>query len=234
MRLIKAFGLAAIAATAAMAFVGASPAMATGSTALCHNDVIECPELSVHVIKNEQGEIIEEIPLGQISLLHMVLTAGHVGKLHGTNPTINILCLEVLAEGHVLELAQPQEIHLLELNFGGCGTNSGHSNCNIEALEIPVLIDVLNEGSGLGSATGQNGVTLVDCEVPFIGHVVCEYTGEGLGFDVKSAGGENGHGMLNSAGTELENIGGPGFLCSDTSEIEEGLLEPLTDVYLSS
>jgi len=214
MRLIKAFGLAAIAATAAMAFVGASPAMATGSTALCNTNTNPCTS--------------------PYELLHMQLTAGHVGKLHGTNPTINILCLEVLAEGHVLALGNPQEIHLLELNFGGCGTNSGHSNCNIEALEIPVLIDVLNEGSGLGSATGQNGVTLVDCEVPFIGHVVCEYTGEGLGFDVKSAGGENGHGMLNSAGTELENIGGPGFLCSDTSEIEEGLLEPLTDVYLSS
>ena len=214
MRLIKAFGLAAIAATAAMAFVGASSAMATGNTALCNTNSEPC---------NSAYE-----------LLHATLTAGHVFKLHGTSPTINILCLEVLAEGHVLALGNPQEVHLLELNFSGCGTNSAHDNCIKESLELPILGDVLNEGGSLASLTLLNGVTLLICEVPFIGNIECEFAGAGLEFDAASAGGENGHGMVNSAGTQIENIGGPGSLCPDTSEIEEGLLEFLTDVYMSS
>ena len=213
MRLIKTLSLGGFVAVAAMSFAGASPAMA--STALCNTNTDPC-----------------ESPYKS---LHTTLTEGHVFKLHGTSPTLNILCLEVLAAGHVGALGEPQEAEVSELNFGGCGTNSGHSNCEIEVLETPLYYHIyFLVGLFKAHIEGLFALIIIDCEVPFIGHIECEYGGEGLAYEMKSAGGENGHGMLNAAGTELENVGGAELLCPDTMEIEEGLLEPLTDVYLST
>jgi hypothetical protein len=78
MRLIKMFGLAALAAVAAMAFVGATPASATFDTQLCKvNEGLLCPA-------------------GQAQThFHLVLVPGTVWKL--LNP-ITILCLGALSE----------------------------------------------------------------------------------------------------------------------------------------
>lgn len=203
-------GLAALTMLAAMAIVGASSAMATGNTALCADESNPC-----------------ENP---VTSLHMELT--NIGILHGLSPLFNVLCLHGLALGEVLSLGNPQAVHLSKLDFTNCGTNSTHTNCTISSLELPVLVNVLNEGGGLGKATGENGETLVNCTIPLIGTIDCIYEGKGLSFDVKSAEAGN-HGMLNAEAVSVKKTAGSGF-CSAESTITQGLLEPLTDVYLSS
>jgi hypothetical protein len=235
MRLINMAGLAALAAVAAMAFVGVSSAMAEPhKTALCHNAELVCPKT---LTVDETGQ-----KLGQIKLIHMALTEGTVGKMHGSNPSIDILCLSTLAEGHVLGLAEGparQEIHLLSLTFGGCSSNGGHTNCTIASNASegnPTLVSVLNEGELLGKATALNGIVSVKCTILGIFKIDCEYEGAGLSFEVESAEHTegSGNGMLNAEATPLEKLAG-GSLCPETSEITEGLLEPLEKpVYLES
>jgi hypothetical protein len=230
-------GLAALTALAAMAIVGASSASAE-ATALCHDNAVPCKaELTVDVIKDKEGKVTEEILLGPVKELHMTLTAETVGILHGLEPLFNVLCLNALLLGEVLGLAAAgsggQQIHLSKLDFTNCGTNSTHTNCTIKALKLPVLVDVLKTGVGVGKATGLDGETLVNCNIPLIGEIDCVYKGEGLSFGVKSAGGTDGHGMLNAENTSVEKTAGSGF-CSKFSTITTGLLEPLTDVYISS
>jgi hypothetical protein len=235
-------GLVALTALAAMAFVGASSAVAKEPTALCHQNEDPCPALSI----DEKG-----VPHGRITELHMTLNG--IGILHGLSPLFNVLCLSGLALGEVLGLGgelvvegkkviDPQQVHLSKLDFTLCGTNATHTNCEIKALELPILVDVLRTGASLGTATGLNGSTLVKCNIPLIGTIDCIYKGEGLGFDVKSAEaakkeGEKeipaNHGMLNAEATPVEKTAGSGF-CSEESTITQGLLEPLTDVYISS
>lgn len=169
-----------------------------------------------------------------ITSLHVILTAGTVGVLHGLSPLVNVLCLNALADGEVLGLGTPQEVHLSALNFTNCGTNATHSNCEIISLELRILVDILSAGGGIGSATGLNGETLVNCSIPLIGKIDCVYEGQAqLGYSVKSAGGTDGHGMLNAENTPLLKSTGSGF-CSAESTITSGLLEPLTDTYISS
>jgi hypothetical protein len=210
-------GLAALTALAAMAIVGATSAMATEATALCKVNQNPC----------EAANLVTE--------QHMTLVGN--GVLHGLSPLFNVLCLSGLVLGEVLGLAAAgsggQQIHLSKLDFTLCGTNSTHTNCEIKQLVLPLLVDVLKTAANLGTATGLNGETLIKCTIPLIGTIDCVYEGAGLGFDVKSAGGTDGHGMLNAEATPVNKTAGSGF-CSEESTITTGLLEPLTDTYLST
>jgi hypothetical protein len=156
MRLIKTFGLAALAAVAAMAFVGATPASATFDTQLCKVDSgLLCPE-------------------GQAQThFHLVLVPGTVLKL--LSP-ISILCLGVLSENEALGLGKPQVIHTKELSFTGCGTGAGHNNCTVTILEQP-LSHLLKTGVNSGVLVLLSGRRRVQC--PNIG-IDCEYDLAGM------------------------------------------------------
>jgi hypothetical protein len=137
------FGLAALAAVAAMAFVGATSASALFNTQLCKVDSgLLCSEPQTHV--------------------HNVLVEGTVGKLLAG---INVLCLGVLVENEALGLGSPQVIHTKEaggLTFSGCGTGSGHNNCTVTVQEAP-LSHLLKIGKNIAVLVNLSGRTRLQC-----------------------------------------------------------------------
>ncbi len=152
------FGLAALAAVAAMAFVGATSASA-GDTQLCKvNTSLLCPA----------GEARTAI--------HQVLATGTVGKLLAL---LNVLCLGVLVEATALGLANPQVVHALSMSFTGCGTGSAHDNCTVTVQELP-LSHLLKTGPDEGVLTALNGRTRLQCS----GGIDCVYDTEGIEFAV--------------------------------------------------
>jgi len=219
MRLTKMLGLAALAAVATMAFLGASSASATFNSMLCKKLEHVCED----PLENEN--------------FHLTLTnegAGGVWVVHGLSPLFNILCLLVLLLGEGLELGvassnEQYEIHIAKLTLFGCGTNATHTNCEIKSLELPVLVSLLTEelenggGSGWGTLTKLNGETLVKCNIPLIGTIDCIYEGAGTPSKAENTG---ARGMVTANGVALEKTAGSGF-CSAESTITQGLLEPL-------
>jgi hypothetical protein len=144
MRLIKMFGLAAFAAVAAMAFVGATSASALTNTQLCS----EHPALLC--------------PAGKgVTSVHQVLAAGTVGELLAA---IDVLCLGYLVEATALGLGNPQSVHSLSQSFTGCGTGSGHNNCtvSVESGQQP-LFDLLKTGLDQGVLTALSGQLRILC-----------------------------------------------------------------------
>jgi hypothetical protein len=135
------FGLAALAAVAAMAFIGASSASA-GDTQLCkvHTGLL-CPG---------GAQATTEV--------HMVNSG--VGKLLSSLGTV--LCLNVLALATPLGLASPQSVHSLETSYTNCGRNSTHTNCTVTVEEEP-LFDLLKDGLDHGWLKGVSGLTRVEC-----------------------------------------------------------------------
>jgi len=131
MRLIKMFGLAAVAAVAAMAFVGVTPASA-GNTQLCNtHKVLTCSNAATD--------------------LHLVLASGTVLKL--LTSLVTVLCLNELWESSgagVGALGKPQRVDLTVKTATGCGTTSAHSNCTFTTESFPdaTLLKLgLDEGS---------------------------------------------------------------------------------------
>ena len=217
MRSVRKLIFASFLALMVTAVPGAYTASANLPTALCKVNELPCAE----------GDQVKE--------LHMTLNGILIS--HGLSPLFNVLCLGGLVLGEALGLAAAgsggQQIHLSKLDFTACGTNATHTNCEIKPLVLPLLVGILKREPGLGIWTYLNGETLVKCSIPLIGTIDCIYKSEGLGFDVKSAGGTNGHGMLNAEATPIEKTSGSGF-CSEETTITTGLLEPLEDVYISS
>ena len=217
MRLMKMLGFVAIAALAAMAFLGASSASATFNSVLC-----------------KKLEHVCEDPL-ENKTFHLTLTqegTGGIWVVHGLSPLLNILCLSVLLLGEGLKLAtapNQYEIHLSKLDLSNCGTNSTHTNCEVKSLVLPVLTDLLTEqledgtGSGKGRLLFLNGEKLVKCNIPLIGEIDCIYEGKGTALSIKNTG---ERGMLTANATPIKKTAGSGF-CSAESTITEGLLEPL-------
>ena len=181
MRLTKMFGLAALAAVAAMAFVGATSAPAETSTQLCTTHT----ELTC-----EEGN-------GATSH-HLVLASGTVGKL--LSSLVNILCLDILIETTPLELGNPQSIHTESFAFTGCGSGSAHNNCTVTTEEQP-LADLLKTGLDEGVLTFTSGRLRTQC--PNLG-MDCKYDGEGMQFTV---GGQH----LTANKTPTTELGGKFF-----------------------
>ena len=132
MKPIKMFGLAALAALMAMAFVGASSAMAEGSTALCKVD--ENPCSAGNIITHLHGE----------SVGHGLLLS-----------FITIEC-DVLALGDVLNsgLGNPLVIH-------GTATFTCLNGCTATEENGPGEARVLRTGTELASVTGEGLVHVV-------------------------------------------------------------------------
>jgi len=133
MKSIKMFSLAALAALMAMAFAGASSAMAEGSTALCKVD--ESPCVTGNIITHLHGESI-----------------GH-GLLLSSFATIEC---DVLALGDVLGsgLGNPLIIH-------GTATFTCLDGCTAEEENGPGETKVLRLGSELAVVSGEALVHVV-------------------------------------------------------------------------
>jgi hypothetical protein len=160
MKSIKMLGLAALAALMAMAFVGASSAMAE-STALCKEDPINLP-----------SEVCPEEK--RISHVHEQTLSGSPGLL--LSSVVEVLC-DVLFLGDVQNignLGNPLEI-LGHFTYKNCMT-ANNSACTVtEITATDAKIKVLKLGHELADVTGAGEVN-VHC-----GFLInCTYNGEGL------------------------------------------------------
>jgi len=187
------FGLAAIAAVAAMAFVGANSASALVSTQLCKvNTTLVCGA----------GNAVTEV--------HQVLKTGTVGKLLAS---INVLCLEYLVRATPLGLGKPQVVHVLEQKFAACGTGSTHNNCTVStpAGQDP-LFDLLKLGFDEGVLTATSGQTRLQCSNLGLD---CLYDVAGMEFEV-------GGNELKAENTPTTELGGK-FLCPNEGLLDAEL-----------
>lgn len=214
MRLIKMSGVAMLAAIATMALVGASPAMAE-NTALCKALESPCHEESL------------------VTAIHMELTEGTVWRLGTLEPELIVLCLKVLLQATVGELGSPQKLAVSELVFKECGTNKTHDNCTVEATQSMFEADLLKTALNLGEFEFLEIDLWVRCTILKVPVIDCKYNLKGVPFHFAGFGGTNKHGMLREAPTVLEPLPGQKN-CPIFSEIFEGLLEPLTDVYVAT
>jgi hypothetical protein len=203
---IKMFGLAAIAALLAMAFVGASSAMATGSTALCSSDQATCSSPVTHV--------------------HETTLAGAKAILLA-KPEVKC---DVLFLGDALNsgLANPLVIH------GNFTYTNCEGGCSAEEENGPTELKVLREASELAKVTSGTGggAGLVHLECPF--GVDCYYVGSGLvghALGPLTAGVEtNGQVSLSNQTVAEED---PSFFCPDSGKLDIKTT-PLAATYIST
>ena len=151
MKPIKMLGLAVLVALMAMAFTGASSAMAE-TTSLCAEDPGEGPE--------------EECPEGQsITHVHEATLEGKKAVLKTSLVTVEC---DVLFLGDALsELGEPLAIHG-KFTYTNCG------GCTVIEENGPSEIKVLKAGHETASVTGE-GLVHVTCS-----GLNCRYTGVGL------------------------------------------------------
>jgi hypothetical protein len=161
MKYVKMLGLAAVAAAALMAFVGASTASAT---VLCKNN-------SNTTTCSEKYGVGTEI--------HAVLDAGNVAKL--TTSFKNIECTESTVAGKIenagsstttvsgnITVTEPEPGKTVpELTFGGC-------NCTVAVLKAGSLEIHQIAGTDNGTLTSSNAEVTASCSTIF-GTVHCIY-----------------------------------------------------------
>ncbi|MFL5901053.1 MAG: hypothetical protein ACJ75S_07625 [Solirubrobacterales bacterium] len=204
MKAIKMIGLTALVALMAMAFVGASSAMAE-STALCDEDPVGtevCP--SGHLL----GAIHEE-SVGKAKLVTSVGTTECNVLFGGTIST---------------KLANPL---LVVGTFVYTNCVLGSTNCTATEENGPSTIEVLKEGHETSKVTGK-GLVFVDCG----SFLKCSYNGTGLkgvGKGPLLSAQTNGDVTLTSQVTTKEG----GFLCPKESKLTI-TTTPLTPTYIKS
>ena len=163
MRLIKMFGLAAITAVAAMAFIGASSASAQ-ETSLCSS--------------NEGGALA---------------CADGVNSVHFIDPSaellsvVDITCNALLSGTIADDLDSPLEVTVTELNYTGCVRENG-SKCTV-TTEVKGTIDVLKTAADLAEVTGLGTEVHVQCGIL----INCTYGAKALvGHGLSPTAGNNG------------------------------------------
>jgi hypothetical protein len=157
---IKMLGLAALAALMAMAFVGASSAMAE-STGLCKEDAVLF-----------SGEVCPEAQ--RIIHVHERNLPGNPGLL--LSSVVNFLCEVVLFLGDVISatnLGNPLEISG-HFSYSGCMTEGGTA-CTISEVSAHAILKVLKLGHELADVTY---VLEINLHCGFF--INCTYDGEGL------------------------------------------------------
>jgi hypothetical protein len=202
MRLIEMFGLAAVAAVAAMAFIGATSASALNTQLCTSHSNLTCSSGASSVSMNNEHD-------GVFTLL---------------NNLINILCLDVSYSADILGLANPQLIHVSTASYTGCGTTSAHTNCEVVVLELP-LFHLNKTGLDTGDMLGLSGKFHALCEnVDIFGtDIECEYDFTGLTFSV-------GAQHLTAFETPVTEIGSD-FLCPNNPTLD-GLLHTTANRYI--
>jgi hypothetical protein len=221
MRHIKMFGLAALAAVAAMAFVGASSVMASENTAFC--SVHEEPCAAAHLVSH----------------IHM-----EASDLKLLNSTANILCSSSLALVDVLkdastgtylaEAPTPLKAKVTELTWTNCKTEgNGTNNCTVTNITLPEF-DALKTALNLGTAKALGPEVLVKCTILGFIKIHCVYGGAEVGtFGLEGAGhngGAAGHGMFTANALSVPFVSGTN--CPSTSNWD-ALYEPLTDLFIT-
>ena len=214
MNSIKLIGLVALSALIAMAFVGASTAMAT-STALCKEDTLNLSE--------------EKCPAGKL------ITHVHAATLPGSPAVLltsagNVLC-EVLFLGDTLDsgLSNPLKIHG-HFTYEACVRHkifgSEPEPCTVAEVSADALIEVLKEGHETAKVTGNSEVN-VHC-----GSVInCTYDGENL---IGTAKGPLLSTMLNGEVTVLNQTTHrvSGSFCPETGKLDI-MMTPLEHTYIA-
>jgi hypothetical protein len=206
-KLIRTFGLTAIAAVAAMALVGVSSASAT-STALCSeaSSTAACPS----------GKLISSV--------HFVAKNPEL-----LTSLLNVTCAEALLAGTVegTLLGAPLGITVTELKYTTCKT--GSTSCEVKATHLG-LLDLLKTAVDLGTLTdlavgGFHTSVSVVC-----GKLInCEYEGANLSGHALSATGTN-KGLVVYTKSVVTKVAG-GFLCPTTSELD-ATFESLTNAWI--
>ena len=191
MKPIKMFGLAALAALMAMAFVGASSAMA-GSTLLCKEDVASCPQ-------HKQIGHVHEVSVGKGVLLSSLVT---------------IECEVLFLGDTVAETSAPLKI---KGNFTypmeGCKTTGG-TLCTVKETSEFATIEVLKTGHELAEVKGSAEVN-AECGA----FINCTYNGVGLlghGLGPLLSSSENGNVNISEQTTNKTG----GALCPKTSKLD--------------
>jgi hypothetical protein len=166
MRLAKMFGLAAIAAVAAMAFIGASPASAL-STQLCSqlsvNTGCGTPTTSVHWVSTEAAKIL--------------------------NPTLILECSVLFASTSVGALGTPAQTIKGHFTYTGCKSALG--SCSAQEVSSEAILAVEKTGTEEAKMTGSWEV-LAFCS----GFIHCVFTSTGVVATIKgsdSASAKAGH-----------------------------------------
>jgi len=140
------FGLTALAAVAAMAFVGVSAAMATGETALCEVNELVCPAESIY-----EGHL-------EGLAVNPTLTGTFVG-IKGT-----FTCKHSLILGNSLGLEKSHLTHIEAIKFTSCHLLAPFVNqsCTVESKALG-LIDLLKTATNLGEATSLGNTVYIKC-----------------------------------------------------------------------
>jgi hypothetical protein len=206
MKPIRIFGLAALAALMAMAFVGASSALAE-STSLCDTDpgtgaTEACP--SGHLVTS-----VHETSVGKAKLLTSFGPVECNALFSGTIATT---------------LAKPL---VISGNFTYSNCTLGGSSCTATEENGPAEIKVLKEGHETASVTGE-GLVHVICGKA----IDCSYTGAGLKATAKGpllASQENGEVSLSEQVTSKE---AGGFLCPKSAKLDI-TMTPLSATYIT-
>jgi hypothetical protein len=184
------FGLAALAAVAAMAFMGASSAMAE-DTALC-----------------EGSDPSGSTCAGATEASHVHFTASVPALL--LSSAINVECLSVLFLGDTLALGKPLVIHG-NFTYSNCHElNNANVPCTATQVSTSALIEILKNGSETGEVKGTAEV-LVECS----GFIHCVYNGTGLN---GSAEGSLGSGHTTITKQTVNKVSG--FLCPKTATLD--------------
>jgi hypothetical protein len=168
-RLAKMFVLAASAAVAAMAFVGAPSALAS-TTTLClyhtentaeleHLEGLGKINMANRLAFEEGGGLTCPSGLRYHEGEPMHFVNEGVGKL--LNSLATVLCLTTLVNAQVLGEATLVAERLpvdAELTFGGCGTNTSHTNCTVAEEFGPIEGSVLRTGLDEGTLLANAGL----------------------------------------------------------------------------
>jgi hypothetical protein len=147
MRLIKAFGLAAMTTVATLALV-ASSAMANGETVLCKENVTPCP--AGKKVEHESINVLAED-----SVAHPLLV--------NTN-SVDVLCLTLHLKIKVLLLANPLVGHVEALEWLNCSTDgsAAHSNCTVTTITLGLFL-LLKAGTNVGTLQWHGTEFLQEC-----------------------------------------------------------------------
>jgi hypothetical protein len=203
---IKMFGLAALAALMAMAFVGASSALATGSTALCEQEESICAEPITH--------------------LHEATLPGHKATiLYGSG--FNVEC-DALFLGDALNggLGNPLIVHG-NFTFTNC-----EGGCTVTEENGPIELRLLKEASELAKVTSGTGGGAGLIHVVCGGFLNCRYTGSGLvwhGLGSLTSSETNGEITISGQEPSKES----GIFCPSSPALD-ATLTPLEPIYVSS
>lgn len=204
MKSIKTIGLAAFAAVMAMAFIGASPAMAE-NTQLCKVDESPCPAKSV------------------VTHVHAETSAGAKAKLLSKLGTVEC---KVLSLGIPLGLGAPLVIHS---HFTYTECTRGKENCTVVEMSIESLLKVLKLGHETADVTGEGEVS-VHCGF----FIWCTYNGENLwgaakGSLLSTEANPNGEVTISEQTTQKVS----GLLCPETAKLDIAIA-PLEAVYITA